>query len=305
VLYCGDLTPSKNEYYVRKDNSEKVYLINKGNLDLLIGDISFYKDKKIISIDTELLDSIEINSVSAGRFVFHKSDNKWKLVFPVKAEIKNDIMAEVINKLVNIQVMEFIALNNDNIKKYNLDKSDYQITVGDSKNKYQKIIFGKKENERVYLTTDDKKEIYAMSLMTFSGDDIKIGELLNETPLSIGIDKVKKIVFTDSNHQIEIKKEDSKPDYYFTINGREVNIQDLNSLYINIMAVKATGLGVRHYSRPEFSIILEQIYPDQNIIAEFVRKDHASYYMFLNKNTSNFTVSSTQIEEIRKWIKRI
>jgi hypothetical protein len=305
ALYCGDLTPSKTEYYVKKDNSEEVYLVNKGNIDVFFSDISFYKDKNILSIDSEHIESIETKSVSGERLKFIKSDNKWKLVFPVKAEIRNDIMVEVINKLKSIQVREFITLNNENMRIFNLEKSDYQIIIGDSNNKFQTIFFGKKENGNIYFKTDDKKAIFSMSSMTFNADDIRIGELLNESPLSIGIDKIKKIVIKTNDQIIEIKKDEFKPDITFTKNGKEINKQNVISLYINIMAVKATGFGMHDYLKPEFSIILEQINSNKSITAEFVRKDQDSYYLFLNKNSSNFIVSSTQIDEIKKWLRRI
>jgi len=105
-----------------------------------------------------------------------KTEDEWHFEKPVKALAQKSKIDDILDSLSNLKAKEFISeeKNEEELKKYKLDKPEYEITLG-MPLANQEVTFSLQKNEdKVYATT-------SLSSKIISAEDAVLSNLEKET----------------------------------------------------------------------------------------------------------------------------
>jgi hypothetical protein len=303
IIKIGYATPSKDAYYVQVSGDRNVFIVKKGDVDDFLEGPDFFRDKSIITMNVQKLKTIEINDANRNYQFTKKTDGFWEFDKPVKAGIKNDVMTEILDKLIGLKISEFIKPSSD--IGFFLERPDYNLALTDENENKQIINFGKKGNEYFYVNIKGTKDVFTINSLDFSPENLFSGELINEAPLSISLDDIDRIKINDDGRITEIVRNKSKQGNVFSIGGTDIKQEDFTSFYINIMAVSAEGFELKPVNKTLFSITLEENKNGLILNTEFSKRNENTYNLRIDSKPSYLFVSAKKIDLVRKWMKRI
>jgi Domain of unknown function (DUF4340) len=133
-LFIGQKTPSGTDLYAKLPDKPRVFLIssylestfNKSPFDL--------RDKTIIKIDHDKIDSIDITT-SDHEVKLAKSGSDWRIKAPVDARADFSAADGIIGRLNTAQMKAITAANPTDLKEYGLDKPALTVTLGSGSSK--------------------------------------------------------------------------------------------------------------------------------------------------------------------------
>ena len=312
-LIIGEETVSKTQYYATrqfdKSGKNKVFTVSKGYIDVFSAGSSNYRDRSILCVDLARLEKLYFVSNIGKELkleINKNTDNEWEFVAPVKAKVKSDAFVELLRNIGRLEIEEYIKIKTDDLTKYGLKKPLYKLMLKDSDGRFQFFSFGKNTDNKMYIIVDNLEEIYVVSENVFNPEDIQVSELLNVTPLSVGIDNINKIIINDLDSKYEFERDKSGQGDSFSINGQKVSNEIFTTLYVNIMALSAEGYDNSGYMKnPDFTITLDTKDVSKEIKAGFTKRSIDTYFMILNDVPLPFYIKKNKIELVRSWIKRI
>lgn len=133
-LLVGQKTPSGTDLYAKLPDKPRVFLIssylestfNRSPFDL--------RDKTIIKIDHDKIDSIDITSPDHA-LKLAKSGSDWRIKSPVDARADFGAADGIIGRLNSAQMKSIAAPNATDLKPYGLDKPSVTVTLGSGSSK--------------------------------------------------------------------------------------------------------------------------------------------------------------------------
>jgi Domain of unknown function (DUF4340) len=128
-LLVGQKTPSGSDLYAKLPDKPRVFLISS-YLDSTFNKSPFdLRDKTIIKIDHDKVDSIDITSAD-HTVKLAKSGSDWRLKAPVDARADFSTVEGILGRLNTGQMKAIAAPNATDMKEYGLDKPSLTVTLG-------------------------------------------------------------------------------------------------------------------------------------------------------------------------------
>lgn len=128
-LLVGQKTPSGSDLYAKLPDKPRVFLVSS-YLDSTFNKSAFdLRDKTIIKIDHDKVDSIDITSADHA-VKLAKSGSDWRLKAPVDARADFSTVEGVLGRLNTGQMKAIAAPNATDLKEYGLDKPSLTVTLG-------------------------------------------------------------------------------------------------------------------------------------------------------------------------------
>lgn len=308
TLLIGEMTASKVQYYAKDSARELIYILGSYDVENFLRPINEFRDKTLLSIDPESISVFGLDKADAREYKLVSDDSgKWRIVEPLEIDARGDAVTEIMDNIKKLKIKDFITDEADDLSRYGLDMPGYTLNLADAVNKKQSIHFGRfdEDNQIVYINTDNKKEVYTLSLEVFDPRRFKIAEFLNEAPLSVGIAQVSKVVIIERDNAVEFAKDMTQEGDVFTFGGKEIKQEDFTTLYVNIMALTAEGYDPENQGgAPALTVILELA--DSRVIkAEFAERDDLTYFMSVDGEPRPFFIGARKIDLIRRWRDRV
>jgi hypothetical protein len=130
-LLIGDKTPTGASLYAKRNDEPRVFLIadyqenslNKSTFDL--------RDKTVVKIEREQVDSIEVNT-GGKPMRFAKEGGDWKLTAPIAARADFSAVDGIVSRVESAQ-MKSIVTNQAtpaDLKKFGFDKPQVTVSLG-------------------------------------------------------------------------------------------------------------------------------------------------------------------------------
>jgi hypothetical protein len=130
-ILIGDKTPTGASLYAKRNDEPRVFLIadyqetslNKSTFDL--------RDKAIIKIERDKVDSFELNL--AGKSIqFAKDGSEWKLVKPIAARADFSAVDGLVGRVESAQMKSIVTSDAkpEELKMFRLDKPEVTVTIG-------------------------------------------------------------------------------------------------------------------------------------------------------------------------------
>jgi len=162
VLEVGNITPTKDGYYLKSKGSDRVYTVDTGAIKPFLLTKAGIRDKNVLSSEDYKKLFVRKDEITGltfernGEIVFsatRKEGGVWKLVSPAKGELEDGRLDPVLDAVVRIVAIDFVDDGNANLEKYGLDKPACSLEF-ENAGGVKKVLIGR---EKVA-----KKEFYAL-----------------------------------------------------------------------------------------------------------------------------------------------
>jgi len=162
-LRVGDENPVGDSRFVTDQDAKRVLLVGDDITYKLDKDIKQLREKKLFRFDDQKTQEIMVERKSK-RIVLKKIQDKWFLVSGAEkkeAELKK--ITEILNAINFLEVKEFETEEPEDLGKYGLLKPAITVSLRDDKAIQVELIFGKEENDGVYLAIKAEKPVYKVN----------------------------------------------------------------------------------------------------------------------------------------------
>ena len=311
TLLIGGESASKYQRYVRDSHGDIVYSVSSTDTEAFgNGNPSFYRDRSLLSADKADINLLTVNMDGKTELqLIEYEAGKWQFREPGRANAKNDEVNEILKGVCGLTIKEFIEDDPVDLKQYGLDKPAFIIEVGDRNGKLQNIRFGHMDDvkKEAYVSMDEEKGVYNVSIRDFNPKEIKMADLLNEAPLSIGIDSGKTVEINDRGVITKFMRDQIKPDdNVFTLNGKATKKEDFIAFYVDLMSLTSEGYDAANTGEsPELSILYEAAEGDGRIVLALSRRDDSTYFLTVDGQPLPYYVSAQKVDLARRWLKRV
>ena len=191
---------------------------------------------------------------------------------PLKIDARSDAVYELLHDISQLTIRDFISEDITQRNAYGLSQPSYILEMGDASGQTQTIYFGDIDEEQqiVYIMIDDRGEIFSLSLEAFDPRRFKIGNMLDEAPLSVSIQNIEKVTIIEGDDVAEFNRDLSAEDIVFQTSGKPVNEEFFYALYVNIMALSAEGYDANNVGgSPDLTVILQFTESGETIKVDF------------------------------------
>lgn len=155
-LFVGKSGPDYISTYVRRANSNDVYLIRRTLRPVFAKGKTGWCSKEILSFDEERAVQVEI--VSQGRRVVLKKDEEWKMVEPEEAKVKAEELREMLRELSRLKADDLEIEKGP--KECGLERPSAEVSVKLDDGTVYRISFGDESDGKRYLKAEGKEQIF-------------------------------------------------------------------------------------------------------------------------------------------------
>lgn len=241
-LYVGDTSPTNEYFYVMKEGSDSIYLIDYSTGVILCATKDSLKSQYIADYNSNEVDHFALwkGSETDENILFSMSkdeNNKWHMDKPYKDDsVYNSDISTFINDAIRDQIYNFIAedCQESDYEKYGFDDPQFVFEIS-TPDKYSKVIFGD------YTSNDT--EMYGLftetgQVVTFYKNTVAVlgydtSDMMNKYIFCKELSEISSVSVTvpEGSAELEINETDSK----YTFNGKEIDISDeeQNKAYFN------------------------------------------------------------------------
>ncbi len=152
------------DYYVKLGSESSVYSVSKFVFVQIPEDVNDIRVRKIIDLDSEKVSGVEITEGETNISLIKKGGD-WNFEDNGSLKANKTQVDEFLEKVENLEVEKFVDDNPKDLTPYELDKPRIRVTISEPDKKIT-LLFGKREDGKVYIKLADGKSVYLL------GDDI-------------------------------------------------------------------------------------------------------------------------------------
>jgi uncharacterized protein DUF4340 len=189
-LYIGEKTPTGGDFFAKRNDEKKVFLIPAAQ-DTSFNRTTFdFRDKTLIKFERDKVDALD---VTAGdkTMTLAKDGGDWKMLKPVQTKADFGSVEGLVGRLQTVQ-MKSIAADNASpadLKKYGLDKPEATVNLGLGSAKATLLFGGKAADNTVYARDASKTSVVTVESallddMKKSADDYRRKDVFEFRPFN-------------------------------------------------------------------------------------------------------------------------
>jgi len=152
------------DYYVKLASESTVYSVSKFVFVQIPENVNDIRVRKIIDLDSDKVSGVEITEGETNISLIKKGGD-WNFEENGSLKANKKQVDEFLEKVENLEVEKFVDDNPKDLTPYELDKPGIRLTISEPDKKIT-LLFGKREEGKVYLKLADGKSVYLL------GDDI-------------------------------------------------------------------------------------------------------------------------------------
>ena len=164
-IHLGKDTAFEGKIYARLETDDDISVIKTDLRNLLIKDISEFRDKHLTRLETSDVSKIKIKTPN-GEITMAQTSDHWNLETPIKARAADARVQDLITNINNISVEEFVAAEDINLAKYGLAESRGSIMLQAKTSDDQETIqIGsptEKSAEKIYVRVVGRPSIFVV-----------------------------------------------------------------------------------------------------------------------------------------------
>ncbi|HEY7535204.1 MAG TPA: DUF4340 domain-containing protein, partial [Thermodesulfobacteriota bacterium] len=159
VLFGNKKGP--HDYYLKLGSQDPVYSVNEFVLRQIPENVNDIRMRRIIKVDIEKISGIQIKKGDIKLSII-KEGKKWKLGGENDKKADESKVIKLMAELGGLEVEKFIDDKTKGLSFYGLDKPSIEITISGPGNRII-LLFGKKENQKVYAKVADRESVYLLN----------------------------------------------------------------------------------------------------------------------------------------------
>jgi hypothetical protein len=195
-------TKENGSVYVKTASDEPVFLVNAEIIDKLTKQPSDLRDKTVIAFDRKTVERLELKYPKRSIVCEKKPDEEgelWEITSPTSAKADKSQIDEILRKLRELRVREFILDEPKNLAVYGLARPQVRAIIVLRGSEPEMLLVGKKARGSVYVKTASVESVYLV--------DAGIMDDLSKETLDLRDKQVMK--FEQQNvKRIELKRKD-------------------------------------------------------------------------------------------------
>jgi len=227
TLLIGGKSPSgKGELFVKRGNSDKIYLVGDDIYDKVKKSKEEFRDKKVVNLEKDDVIGVQLAwgeakdkvSVTAKR-----EKGQWSLTRPVEDYAEKSKIEDLVGDLKDLKIdkEDFLAEEVDDPAKYGLDKPALTAVIevdkeqkgeesGEGAKLKFELVFGKKvegKKDRIYAKRKDEPTLFAVKDDIL--DDLSVGEVKDLRSDDFGMfedDDVNKVEISLASSNVVVEK---------------------------------------------------------------------------------------------------
>jgi hypothetical protein len=176
VLFGNKKGP--HDYYLKLGSQDPVYSVNEFVLRQIPENVNDIRMRRIIKMDIEKISGIEIKKGDINLSIL-KEGKKWKLGGENDKKADESKVIKLMAELGGLEVEKFIDDKTKGLSFYGLDKPSIEITISGPGNRII-LLFGKKENQKVYAKVADRESVYLLNDVILSKIPSSKNELIEK-----------------------------------------------------------------------------------------------------------------------------
>src|SRR5258708_2505365 len=173
-LLIGDKTPTGGDFFAKRNDEQKVFMIAGAQDTSFNGPRCDCRDKPVLKFERDKADALDIPA--AGKtLAIAKDGGEWKMSKPVQTKADFGSVEGLVGRLQTVQ-MKSIAADNASpadLKKYGLDKPEATVNLGLGSAKATLWFGGKAADNTVYARDASKPSVVTVESALL--DDMKKG----------------------------------------------------------------------------------------------------------------------------------
>jgi len=143
-----------NTFFAKRDDETRVVLIPSSLKSLMEKSLFDFREKNIFKFEADDVKSVKLRAKKT-LWVASKKGEEWFFRNPVKALARTSKIDEILSSLSNLKAKEFVSeeKKKGDVKKYGLDRPEYEITLGMPLENKEVTFSLHKEEDKLYATT--------------------------------------------------------------------------------------------------------------------------------------------------------
>jgi len=307
TLIIGDKNPTRDGYYVRKENENAVYLGSSYSSEKMMLKKAEITDLTLFGFEEPDIAQIEMGRGGSPLFIVNNKGNyKWELEFPVTAPFNSTAQGQILESVAALSASSYEEMDAADLAKYGLEIPKYSLKIKSNKGGAPvELLFGKEKAVRstAYAMLGGTNDVFVVSITNFGYLDKPMKEFVDVFAYIVNINTVThiKAEFDGKTVLCDITAElggDTDNDV-FIVDGNDVSKLE-NSKGKSLFRAFYQGLiGVTIYDleidavpsgAPEITFLYELKEEPFNMLVEFIPKDERLYYVMRNGKYAGITV---------------
>ncbi|NLP13568.1 MAG: DUF4340 domain-containing protein [Clostridium sp.] len=318
----GNLTATKQAYYIKKKGENTVYTIALYAGEILKSRKTDLRNKYVLDVLSS--DVTELALTKDGKVTFNAikiSDSGWNITEPIESGVDMIRLNTALTSFVRAEITDYIEEDAKDLSKYGLDEPSYVIKAAAGNQKVILILGDVKENyKEVYGMFEGTNEVFVINPSTLGFLDITTVEIIDGfiytpyifdvTDIEVKIDgetinlKIEKIEEASSEGEDGQKdEEESKENFY--VNGRDVSEKGeegkskFKKYYQSLISITASDIDPNAVveGEPEISITYKLNKAPDTVKVDFIPRDADTYYAMKDDQYTGIIVNKSAFDE--------
>jgi len=176
TLFFGKDAANEDRLYVKTSESNDVFLVADDILDMAFPDTGKFRDRRLTDLQPDQLDRLIVRQPK-GEVEFQHDARGWRMVKPLSAPTDGQAMHAYLDKLLGLQVQEFVADDSGDLGTYGIVEGKNEVSFfAEGSSRAQTLRLGAEKGEGVLAQFTARDTIYRL------GKEVK--ELLEVSPES-------------------------------------------------------------------------------------------------------------------------
>jgi hypothetical protein len=177
-ILIGMENPLGNTFFAKRDDETRVVLIPSNLKNLIEKNLFDFREKNIFKFETDDVKSVKLLAKKT-KWEASKKGEEWFFKNPVNALAQSSKIDNILSSLSSLKAKEFVSeeKKKDEVKKYGLDRPEYEITLGMPLENQEVTFSLHKVEEKLFATTSLSTKIVEAEDNLLSDLEKEAGEL--------------------------------------------------------------------------------------------------------------------------------
>ncbi len=302
-LTLGMTTTDGTLCYIATDKNDGIYLAHLDSVAPVFAPLKAYRNSASLRLDIENLVSIDYSgtekfTVKKGSINKDKAEfNTWKITSPLTISANDEAVSEkIIEPLKQIKIVDFASDNGD-FAIFGLGGKNKYIALTDADGKKQTVYFSHQTSGKYYISIDDNKIIYEVSLSDNPYIALKTIDLADRNITLTKMANIKNVIIDGpKDYKIDFLSDKG------IINGKKIAYSTLNqSVFPALCGLMADDIYLGSQNSGEIMITFN--YNDNTPSDVVIFSSHNDRYYSVSKNGSvKYLILKSKISDLQKLL---
>jgi len=284
TLLVGKNVPDADRVYVKRQDSDSVFSVDKDIVNDLKKTVYDLRDKTVI--DFQRTDVTKFELKSSDKIVVCEKDNlgEWRITQPGEYKADKYAIDNLLFDLDSLKAREFASDKPESLTPYGLDNPQNIVTLYESGETEPKVLlFGKKQGNSVHVKTEDADTVFLVKGILLDKVDIGVAELRDKIVLKFEGDDVQKLELKHDDVAITCVKQGVN--WRITVPTNE----DADNDEVTNILNKLAELRVEKFVSGKPDVAIAGLDKPQ-VQVTVTLKDNTAYTLLIGKSANNETV---------------